>query len=117
MFSPHDPEVLDSGNILVVDQGPIWAGETHDVVEIDPTTDEVVWRYAITDESNWPVRDADRLENGNTLITGSSQIVEVTEDGEIVWRFLNPNADKRGHRATIVRVKRYPPRFVEGLLR
>ena len=36
--------------------------------------------------STWPVRDANRLPNGNTLITGTTEIVEVTTEGEIVWR-------------------------------
>ena len=37
---------------------------------------------------NWP-RDADRLPNGNTLVTDSlnHRVVEVTPEGEIVWEF------------------------------
>jgi hypothetical protein len=33
------------------------------------------------------IRDANRLPNGNTLITGHTKIIEVTPDGEIVWQF------------------------------
>ena len=33
-----------------------------------------------------PVRDANRLPNGNTLITGTTKIVEVTAGGKIVWQ-------------------------------
>ncbi|MFC1992002.1 hypothetical protein ACFLVC_04715, partial [Chloroflexota bacterium] len=34
----------------------------------------------------WPVRDANRLPNGNTLITGTTKIVEVTPEKETVWQ-------------------------------
>jgi hypothetical protein len=33
------------------------------------------------------------LSNGNTLITGSTQIIEVTPAGEIVWRLKIQDAD------------------------
>ena len=32
-------------------------------------------------------RDADRLENGNTLITAANRFIEVTPQGDIVWQF------------------------------
>ena len=37
---------------------------------------------------DWP-RDADRLPNGNTLITDSrnGRIIEVTPSGEVVWSY------------------------------
>ena len=39
----------------------------------------------------WP-RDADRLDDGNTLISDSSnhRVVEVTPEGEVVWEFYSP---------------------------
>ena len=33
-----------------------------------------------------PVRDADRLPNGNVLVTGYAIMFEVTRDGDIVWQ-------------------------------
>ena len=45
-----------------------------------------VWSFTVTDQRAWPIRDADRLPNGNTLITGSTVIVEVTAEGEVVWK-------------------------------
>jgi hypothetical protein len=38
---------------------------------------------------NWP-RDADRLPNGNTLVTDTlnHRVVEITPDGEVVWEFF-----------------------------
>ena len=40
---------------------------------------------------NWP-RDADRLENGNTLVTDTlnHRVVEITPRGEVVWEFQAP---------------------------
>jgi len=79
----HDPEILPNDNILVTSLPP---GRPHSAVEIDPNTSSIVWEYPIPDQQNWPVRDANRLPNGNTLITGTTEIVEVTPEGEIVWR-------------------------------
>jgi len=40
---------------------------------------------------NWP-RDADRLPNGNTLVTDTlnHRVVEITPEGEVVWEFQAP---------------------------
>ena len=79
----HDPEILPNDNILVTSLPP---GIPHSAVEINPETSTIVWEYLIPDRQNWPVRDANRLPNGNTLITGTTEIVEVTPEGEIAWR-------------------------------
>jgi len=76
----HDPEVLPNGNILVANHD-----RPHEILEIDPTSEEIVWRFAILQRRMWPVRDADRLPNGNILITGSTHLVEITPDKELVW--------------------------------
>ncbi len=88
---PHDPEVLPNGNILVVSQFL-----PHRAVEMDSETGDVVWEFTITDPGNWPVRDADRLPNGNTLITGVTKIVEVTPEGKIVWQLTLGVTFERG---------------------
>ena len=41
----------------------------------------------------YPAKDDDRLPNGNTLITGSTKIVEVTPEGEIVWQLTIKGLD------------------------
>lgn len=81
--SPHDPLVLENGNILVVSQTTV----AHTTMEIDPETKDILWSYDITERSNMPVRDCNRLPNGNTLITAARKIIEVTPEGEIVWQF------------------------------
>jgi hypothetical protein len=80
----HDPDILPNGNILgalPLVMNPVQA------VEVDSDSGAIVWQFS------WPrellpqgTRDANRLPNGNTLITGSMAIVEVTSIGEIVWQ-------------------------------
>jgi len=77
----HDPEVLPNGNILLANHD-----RPHRAVEFDPKTGKIVWQSAGFEQSATPVRDANRLPNGNTLITGSTKIVEITAEGEIVWQ-------------------------------
>jgi uncharacterized protein (UPF0248 family) len=90
----HDPEVLPNGNILVANHD-----FPQEVLEIDPESDSILWRYVLRDRRRtWPVRDADRLPNGNTLITGSAVIIEVTPEGEVVWRLRLRNVTFRSPR-------------------
>ena len=77
----HDPEVLPNGNILMANHG-----KPNRAIEFDPKTGKIVWQSAGFEQDASPVRDANRLPNGNTLITGTTEIVEVTPEGEIVWR-------------------------------
>jgi hypothetical protein len=76
----HDPEVLTNGNILLANHA-----NPHEILEIDPETEEIVWRFAILQRRTWPVRDANRLPNGNILITGTTHLFEITPEKELVW--------------------------------
>ena len=85
MDQQHDPEALPNGNILFANPSP----SSPQVVEIDPTG-KVVWNYIIPEAntfSSQATRDADRLQNGNTLITTANRLIEVTPQGDIVWQF------------------------------
>jgi len=77
----HDPEVLPNGNILVAN-----LGKPQEVLEIERASGNIIWRFEMPNRTSWPIRDANRLPNGNTLITGSTVILEVTPDHEVVWR-------------------------------
>lgn len=77
----HDPELLDNGNILVANHQ-----EPHEIVELEKGTEKIVWRFPLPRRKVWPVRDANRLPNGNTLIVGTTVILEVTPQKEVVWR-------------------------------
>ena len=83
----HNPDWLESDNgtptILVADS------ENNRVVEYAKEDGEWVRTWEVGSESlNWP-RDADRLENGNTLITDTlnHRVMEVTPTGEVVWEY------------------------------
>ena len=77
MTEVHDPDKLDNGNILFC------ASTSNSVVEINPQG-EVIWQY--NHNLTWP-RNADRLENGNTLILDNRQAIEVNPEGHVVWRY------------------------------
>ncbi len=81
LTAQHDPLVLTNGNILLANHGIPNAA-----LELDPTG-QVVWHYVVNDRRSWPVRDVNRLANGNTLITEADRIIEVTPDGQLVWQF------------------------------
>jgi hypothetical protein len=81
--NPHEPELQPNGNILVnLHPQPI------QIVEINPKTSEIVWRYKIEGNPSFhpETRDADRLPNGNTLINNGVRLIEVTPSKEIVWQ-------------------------------
>jgi len=90
--NPHDPQRLPNGNILMAAH-PLLAA-----LEVDGKTGDMVWKFT---NRQWGIpgqgaRDADRLPNGNTLITGTTKIIEVTKNGEIVWQFgLNQKFNSR----------------------
>jgi hypothetical protein len=100
----HDPSVLDDGHLLVFDNlGGFDPGNDARVLEVDARTLGIVWQYAGTRARPFssPLRSsAQRLRNGNTLITESDggRLFEVSRAGEVVWEFVNPirgGADER----------------------
>ncbi|EJN58267.1 aryl-sulfate sulfotransferase [Halogranum rubrum] len=91
LHKQHNPDYLESENgtptFLVADS------ENDRIVEYERTGDDWTrtWRVGNSSVFDWP-RDADRLEDGNTLVTDSAnhRVVEVTPDGEVVWEFYSP---------------------------
>jgi hypothetical protein len=97
-----------AGHLLVFDNGgssgygfagPIapngvgaFARATSRVLEINPVTLELVWSYAAPRFFSTNISGAQRLPNGNTLITegAGGRMFEVTSDGAIVWEYMNP---------------------------
>ncbi|MDR3164288.1 MAG: aryl-sulfate sulfotransferase [Synergistaceae bacterium] len=107
------------GNFLVFDNGG-WAGygepngvskygtanqrrDYSRVLEFDPTTLEIVWRYTPAEAGHINPLDsykfyssfessAQRLPNGNTLITEArdGRIFEVTREHRTVWEYVSP---------------------------
>jgi len=94
LIAQHDPAVLANGNILLANHD-----RPHRAIEIDPVTGKIVWQSAGFEQSATPVRDANRLPNGNTLITCTTKIVEITAGGEIVWQLALKNVTFSGAEA------------------
>jgi outer membrane protein assembly factor BamB len=110
----HDPTLLDNGNIIVFDNGR----RRSQIVELDPSSLEVVWRY--TPKSGFLSRyrgSVQRLANGNTLVTESDRgtVFEVTPDHDIVWRYRNPDVQNNNLRIAIWRMTRYPESSLDFL--
>lgn len=117
---PHDATMLENGHILLFDNG--LEREWSRVLEIEPIEGRIVWEYRAPNPKDFYTASRgsnQRLANGNTLVANSDsgEAFEVTPEGEIVWRFLNPNAGEGGKRATIVRMRRYPNDVLGPLLR
>ena len=132
------------GNILIFDNGG-WAGyglpnpssptgrmsahrDYSRVLEIDPTTLKIVWQYTPSEagyvhpvDSNRfyspVVSGAQRLPNGNTLITEGSggRIIEVTADYEIVWEYISPYWGSQSKTNLVYRAYRAPYDWVPQL--
>jgi len=109
----HDPRLLDSGRLLLFHNRE-W-GDSSRVVEFDPLTKRPAWSYEGTNERPFFSRScgaAERLPNGNTLITESDggRAFEVTPSGETVWEFFNPHraGDSEEFIATLSEVQRIP---------
>ncbi len=119
---PHHPTMLENGHILIFDNGV--ERKCSRVVELDPVTESIVWQYtAEPPESFYTYTrgSAQRLPNGNTLICESDEghVFEVTQEGELVWVWLN-QAFKKGPqsrtRESVYRMLRLPSDKVEKLL-
>jgi outer membrane protein assembly factor BamB len=94
----HCPTELTNGRILIFDNGNLRPGVTSPhsrVVEIEPLAGVVAWEYADPTRPEFfspYMGSAERLENGNTLITESAfgRLFEVTAAGETVWEYVIP---------------------------
>lgn len=112
----HHPTVTAAGTLLLFDNGRRerkWSR----VVEVDPQSRDIVWSYQETPRERFfsATRGAaQRLPNGNTLITESDagRTIEVARDGTVVWELLAPlrpaTADEPVRRSVIYRLHRLP---------
>ena len=89
LSAPCAAHSLGNGNILVADQG------NNRVIEIDPDGN-IVWQYGTTgvggsgfNQLGRPAFDAQRLSDGNTLITDTEnhRVIEVDPTRQIVWQY------------------------------
>jgi len=119
------------GNILVFDNGQqsesgdtnVQRGDRHTrdysrVIEFNPVTLDIVWQYGAESGAerfySHNVSAAQRLPNGNTLITDgpNGRLFEVTPNKENVWEFIAPMIGEREN--AIYRAYRIPPEWIPG---
>jgi len=112
----HDPKILPNGNLMLFDNR--WKPGRSRVIEIDPVSGQTAWEYVGSPERPFfsaTCGTAQRLVNGNTLITESDngRAFEVTPDRRIVWEFHSPHrAGENGEFvATLFEVVRLAPDF------
>ena len=116
----HDATLLDNGNVMVFDNGLFrLQGRPYlysRVVEIDLRTNKIVWEYkggkTGAEQAQFAssiMGGAQRLPNGNTLITASTagKIMEVMQEKQIVWESLNENRSLDGRQAIIFKARKY----------
>jgi hypothetical protein len=121
LFGQHDahwiaPGLSGEGNILIFNNGEERPGDDYSSVdEIVPPVDaegnylllpdapygpaEPTWSFTTetpSDFYSYRIGGAQRLPNGNTLICSGSDgvFLEVTNDGEIIWKYVSPVAPK-----------------------
>ena len=124
-----------AGNLLVFDNGgssgygfanPIapdgvgaFARSTSRVLEINPVTLELVWFYTNPRFFSTNISSAQRLPNGNTLITAGAggRMFEVTSEGAIVWEYMNPLFSGANASNAVYRAYRIPYGWIPQITR
>jgi hypothetical protein len=122
-----------AGNLLVFDNGgasgygfanPIapdgrgaFVRATSRVLEINPVTLELVWSYSNPRFYSSNISSAQRLPNGNTLITAGAggRVFEVARDGTIVWEYMYPLFSGANASNAVYRAYRLPYDWIPQL--
>ena len=111
MAHSHEPEMIEkglpgAGNIILFDNSLFPRHRSHSgqtiIVEIDPTTMEIVWKYETGGYANLKffsktMGSQSRLPNGNTYIAedNTGRLFQVKPDGTIVWEYVNRGGTTR----------------------
>jgi hypothetical protein len=117
----HDPKILANGNLMLFDNQAFPRPSA--VLEYELPTMRKVWEFRGSPSQPFYSKSlgtAQRLENGNTLISESDfgRAFEVTPDGDIVWEFHNPQHAGEDDRfvAALPEMIRLPPDFATAWL-
>ncbi len=115
-----------AGNVLIFDNGgasgygdpspisplgnSLYQRANSRVLEIDPVTLELIWSYSAPNFYSTNISSAQRLPNGNTLVTEGApgRIFEVTADKDVVWEFMNPPGEVGRRSNAVYRAYRIP---------
>jgi hypothetical protein len=112
---PHGAQVLSNGRMLIFDNGR-YRGYSR-IIEIDPRNLKILWEFKKDGFFTLSQGYAQRLPNGNTLITESEKghAFEISPEGETVWEYYNPQIQddpkfpkSQGTRQWIYRMIWYP---------
>ena len=138
IIGQHHPHLIPkglpgAGNLLVFDNGgssgygfagPIapdgrgaFQRATSRVLEINPVTLQLVWSYTNARFFSTNISGAQRLPNGNTLITAGAggRMFEVTRDGAIVWEYMFPMFSGANQSNAVYRAYRVPYGWIPQL--
>ena len=126
---PHGLERLPNGNLIMYDNGLFKRGFARAVeyaLDEQTLTTRIVWQYRGGHRGRWFVNywgDADRLPNGNTLITAGtwkqqhhSRVFEVTSAGEVVWEMELPVRSETGNSVGVYNSERIKPPLLETIV-
>jgi hypothetical protein len=116
------PGLPGAGNVIIFDnggasgygapspQGRLYQRANSRVLEINPVTLEVVWSYSAANFFSTNISGAQRLPNGNTLITEGApgRVFEVTTSGETVWEYMNAPGEVGRRSNGVYRAYRLP---------
>ncbi len=98
----HQATALANGRVLLLDnrggnaKAPLRFNQSR-VLEWDPTGHRIAWQYPPAGEDldfhTHKLGYVERLANGNTLITESTQghLLEVTPQGQMAWEYYSPH--------------------------
>ena len=127
------PGLPGAGNLLLFDNGgasgmgdpspispvgnAIYQRATSRVLEIDPVSLAVVWSYAAPNFFSTNISGAQRLANGNTLVTEGApgRVFEVTPDKAIAWEYMNPPGEGGRKSNAVYRAYRVPYGWIPQL--
>src|SRR5687767_5115204 len=139
IIGQHHPHLIPkglpgAGNLLVFDNGgssgygfagPIapegrgaFQRATSRVLEINPVTLQLVWSYTNARFFSTNISGAQRLPNGNTLITAGAggRMFEVTREGAIVWEYMYPLFSGANSSNALYRAYRVPYGWIPQLM-
>ena len=138
IIGQHHPHLIPkglpgAGNLLVFDNGgssgygfasPIapegrgaFQRATSRVLEINPVTLQLVWSYTNARFFSTNISGAQRLPNGNTLITAGAggRMFEVTREGAVVWEYMFPMFSGANQSNAVYRAYRLPYGWIPQL--
>jgi hypothetical protein len=140
IIGQHHPHVIPkglpgAGNLMVFDNGgssgygaptavspdgsAIYQRAGSRILEINPTTLELVWSYTGPRFFSTNISGAQRLPNGNTLITEGApgRLMEVTADRRIVWEYIYPVFSGPQNTNGVYRAYRVPYDWIPQIVR